>query len=222
MLGGVAVRRDGVALALPASRKSRALLGYLALAPRPVTRSALCELLWDVPNDPRGELRWSLSKLRGVLDEPGRARVIAERDSVALDLGDCLVDAVAVRDALQTGIETLDPLQLRTLAARFVGEFLESVEVERQPPFSSWLVAQRRRFRACQTAVLERLVRLTPEDSDSVFDDLDQWLQLAPLDAPAHEAMLRALARHGRIREGEQHLEIAIGLFDPRVSTAHR
>ena len=214
LLGDVAVRRDGVALALPASRKSRALLGYLALAPRPVTRHALCELLWDVPNDPRGELRWSLSKLRSVLDEDGRARVIADRDSVALDLGDCLVDAIAVRDALQSGIETLDTPQLRALAARFAGEFLESVEIERQPLFSSWLVAQRRRFRACQTAVLERLVRLAPEDSDAVFDDLDQWLQLAPLDAPAHAAMLNALARHGRIREGEQHLETAIRLFD--------
>jgi DNA-binding SARP family transcriptional activator len=50
---------------LPSSRKVRALLGYLALASRPVTRSQICELLWDVPNDPRGELRWCLSKIRG-------------------------------------------------------------------------------------------------------------------------------------------------------------
>ncbi len=160
LLGDVAVRRDGAALALPASRKSRALLGYLALAPRPVTRGALCELLWDVPNDPRGELRWSLSKLRGVLDEPDRPRVVADRDNVSLDLADCTVDAIAVRDALQAGIETLDTPQLRALAARFAGAFLDGVEIERQPLFSSWLVAQRRRFRACQTAVLERLVRL--------------------------------------------------------------
>jgi hypothetical protein len=37
LLGDVAVRRDGVALALPASRKCRALLAYLALSPRTVT-----------------------------------------------------------------------------------------------------------------------------------------------------------------------------------------
>ena len=53
MLGPLTVSRDGVVQALPASRKVRALLAYLALAPRAVGRSHLCELLWDVPNDPR-------------------------------------------------------------------------------------------------------------------------------------------------------------------------
>src|SRR5439155_22180558 len=58
MLGPMAIHRDGVAVALPASRKVRALLAYLALAPLPVSSSELCDLLWDVPSDPRGELRW--------------------------------------------------------------------------------------------------------------------------------------------------------------------
>lgn len=214
MLGEVAVRRDGVELALPASRKSLALLAYLALSPRPVTRAALCELLWDIPNDPRGELRWSLSKLRNVLDDSDRKRVVADRDNVALDLSDCFVDAIAIRDALQAGIETLGRPQLRALSTRFVGEFLDGIDIDRQPVFASWLVGQRRRYRAGQTAVLERLVRDAPEDSPDVFEDLDQWLQLAPLDVSAHQAMLNTLARHGRMREGEQHLEAAVELFE--------
>ena len=64
MLGPLTVARDGVALTLPASRKVRALLAYLALASRPVARSQICELLWDVPNDPRGELRRLADSLR--------------------------------------------------------------------------------------------------------------------------------------------------------------
>src|ERR1041384_8328553 len=75
MLGPLSLARNGIALELPTSRKVRALLAYLALSPRPVGRGRLCELLWDGPDDPRGELRWCLSKLRGVLDEPGRGRV---------------------------------------------------------------------------------------------------------------------------------------------------
>ena len=71
MLGPLTISRDGIALQLPASRKVRALFAYLAMAPHPVGRSRLCELLWDVPNDPRGELRWCLSKLRG---HPRRTR----------------------------------------------------------------------------------------------------------------------------------------------------
>ncbi|HWN47554.1 MAG TPA: hypothetical protein VNM71_09350, partial [Steroidobacteraceae bacterium] len=61
LLGPLALSRGSDALTLPSSRKVRALLGYLALASRPVARSQICELLWDVPNDPRGELRWCLS-----------------------------------------------------------------------------------------------------------------------------------------------------------------
>lgn len=45
LLGPLAIIRDGLPLALPASRKARALFAYLALAPKPVSRSQLCELL---------------------------------------------------------------------------------------------------------------------------------------------------------------------------------
>src|SRR3712207_9467562 len=84
LLGPMAIRRDGIRLALPASRKVRALFAYLALAPRAPTRSHLCELLWDVPNDPRGELRWCLSKIRRLVGEASRIRT--DNDSVSLNL----------------------------------------------------------------------------------------------------------------------------------------
>ena len=86
MLGRLRVHREGVALTLPASRKVRALLAYLALAPRPLSRSHLCELLWDVPNDPRGELRWCLSRIRTLVDEEGWPHVVTSGDTIWLDL----------------------------------------------------------------------------------------------------------------------------------------
>ena len=96
MLGPMTISRNGSALALPSSRKVRAMIAYLALAPHPVARGHLCELLWDVPDDPRGELRWCLSKIRRVLDEPGRRRVETGDDTVRLDLGDCVVDVIEI------------------------------------------------------------------------------------------------------------------------------
>ena len=214
LLGGVEVRLDGVALPLPASRKARALLGYLALAPRPVTRSALCELLWDVPNDPRGELRWCLSKLRGVLDDEHHTRVATEGDTIALSLDDCVVDALVVERATQRRIETLDTPELGSIATLFVGEFMDGLDIDRQPLFGNWLIAQRRRIRACQAAVLEQLVARATDDSADVFDALDKWLQLSPLDTRAHRALLGALARQGRVREGEEHLATTQRLFE--------
>ena len=38
---------------LPPSKKTRALLAYLALGARPYRREHLCELLWELPDDPR-------------------------------------------------------------------------------------------------------------------------------------------------------------------------
>jgi DNA-binding SARP family transcriptional activator/Flp pilus assembly protein TadD len=212
LLGSLTIVRDGITLALPASRKARALFAYLALAPHPVTRSQLCELLWDVPNDPRGELRWCLSKIRGVVDTPDRKRVDTQGDTVGLDLADCFVDATEIARVTQKGIESLAPDELRRLGALFAGDFLEGLEIDRSPGFNNWLTAQRRRFRGRHAALLERLVASVPDDE--AFGYLDKWLELAPFDARVHELMLNALARHGSIREGEEHLAAAIRLFE--------
>jgi DNA-binding SARP family transcriptional activator/Tfp pilus assembly protein PilF len=213
MLGPLTISRDGVALALPSSRKVRALFAYLALAPRAVARSQLCELLWDVPNDPRGELRWCLSKIRGLVDERGgRRRVYTREDTIGLDLSDCAVDAIDVARAAEAGVPTLALERQRSLAALFGGDFLEGLEIDRSPVFNGWLTAQRRRFRGCQAALLEQLARNVPDDE--AFGYLERWLQLAPFDRHVHEILLAALARRGRIREGEEHLATAVTLFE--------
>src|SRR5580704_841460 len=87
LLGPFSIRRDGVAMSIPRSRKVRALLAFLAIGAGAYSRSRLCALLWDVPNDPRGELRWCLSKLRGLLDDSERRRVqTSAHGPVSLDL----------------------------------------------------------------------------------------------------------------------------------------
>lgn len=212
LVGPLTVSRDGAAVSLPASRKVRALFAYLALAPRSVARSQLCRLLWDVPNDPRGELRWCLSKIRGLVDEPDRRRVIADGDTIKLDLTGCFVDAIEIARAAQEGIETIGPERLRTLEALFAGDFLEGLEIERSPGFNSWLVAQQRRFYGCHAALLEHLVTSAPEEEALGY--LEKWLELAPFDRRVHELLLNALARRNRIREGEEHLAATARLFE--------
>jgi DNA-binding SARP family transcriptional activator len=212
MLGPLRVSRGGHSLALPASRKMRALLAYVALAQKPVARGPLSELLWDVPNDPRGELRWCLSKMRGLLDDGAYRRVLTRGDTVQLDLSQCSVDALDVVRATEAGIETLSPERLEALAALFNGEFLDSLAIDGSPMFTAWLTAQRRRLRGCRTAVLEQLVMRGPDDQALVH--LDTWLELAPFDQRAHESLFKALARRGEIREAEAHLATAIDLFE--------
>ena len=212
MLGPMTIRRDGVTLVLPASRKVRALFAYLVLAPLPVSRSQLCELLWDAPNDPRGELRWCLSKIRSLVDGGGHRRVLTCEDTVRLDMADCFVDAIEITRATEQGFETFTAQRQRALSMLFSGDFLQGLEIDRSPVFNGWLIAQRRRFRGCHAALLEHLVKSVPE-SDA-FEYLGTWLQIAPFDRRVHEIVLTALARSGRIREGEEHLAATIRLFE--------
>lgn len=214
LLGPMAIRRAGAALPLPPSRKLRALVAYLALATHPVSRAYLCELLWDLPNDPRGELRWCLSKARALLDDADQRRVQAAQDSVTLDLHDCHVDGVDIEEAMRQGIGNVGVEPLRAMAALFLGEFLEGLHIRSCPMFDSWLVAQRRRFRACQAAVLEHLAALLPDGSEERYDCLDKWLRLAPFDRHAHMLMLQSLSARKQLREGEEHVAAAIRAFE--------
>jgi TolB-like protein len=214
LLGPMSIRRDGVMLALPASRKVRALIAYLGLAPRALTRTHLSDLLGDIADDPRGALRWCLSKARLVLDEPGLHRIQTVADTVRLDLAGCEVDAVEVEQAMQAGIATIEPARLRALAQRFAGDFLEGLELDRSADFNGWLAAQRRRFRSCNVAVLEQLVAGGAPASDEAFAYLDAWLRLAPLDCCAHELFLKALLERGQVREGEEHLAATARVFE--------
>jgi DNA-binding SARP family transcriptional activator len=212
LLGPLTVVRDGVPVALPGSRKTRALLAYLAMAPRPVGRSALCELLWDVPDDPRGELRWCLSKVRGIVDAPDRRRVEACADTVRLDLDEDTVDALEVATATSAGVGRLTAERLRELALLFAGDFLQGLEIERSAQFGGWLTAQRRRFRTSHAAILEQLARKLPPQEAA--GHLEKWLELAPFDRQAHEILLGGLAQAGRIAEGEAHLAATARLFE--------
>lgn len=214
LLGPLTVLKDEIELSLPASRKVRALLVFGAMAPGSVTRTRLCELLWDVPNDPRGELRWCLSKLRNVLDDEQHRRVETRGDAIELNLSDCMVDVREITRTMQQSLDALDLQQLRALESLFVGDFAEGLEIDRNPQFASWLTSQRRRFRAAHVTLLEQLVAQLADDTNQSLAYLDKWLQVTPFDARAHELLLTTLRQAGRIQEGEEHLAATIRRFE--------
>ena len=85
IFGEFALYRDGVRQDLPASKKTRALLAYLALNPRPHRRERLCEIFWDRTDDPRAALRWSLTKLRPLVNDPNSERLSADRERIRFE-----------------------------------------------------------------------------------------------------------------------------------------
>src|SRR6266852_8226420 len=84
VLGDFAVLRNGEHVGLPSSRKTRALLAYLAMVNRPQQREHLCEMFWDVADNPRRALRWSLWKIRQIVNIKGYSALVTERRTVVL------------------------------------------------------------------------------------------------------------------------------------------
>jgi DNA-binding SARP family transcriptional activator/TolB-like protein/Tfp pilus assembly protein PilF len=214
LLGPLSVQRETLPVTLPRSRKVRALLAFLCLEANASSRSRLCALLWDVPNDPRGELRWCLSKLRGILDEPERRRVLTgDAESISLDLSDCRVDVFELDRAVQGGLEPVPSERLEALCQLFGGELLEGLRVDGTPEFSGWLSVQRHRYRTLHARMLAELVARAPRGSDARFRTLGEWLRVAPFDRHAHELMLDALVQNGRAQDAEEHLAVTLRSF---------
>ena len=165
-LGDFAVLREGRALPLPPSKKTRALLAYLCLQPRRFRREQLCELLWEVPDDPRGSLRWSLSKLRRLVDEPSQPRVVADRTSVGIDPAGACIDVLELRALVADGLGDAPTAALEAAASRYRGNFLEGLEFSNFHDFHAWCVAERDQSLRDQAALLTELIRRaddTPE-----------------------------------------------------------
>jgi hypothetical protein len=161
-LGEVEVARAGVRVDLPQSKKTRALLAYLALTGKTHRRDRLCELLWDIADDPRGALRWSLSKLRAVVDDASAPRIHADRNHVTFASDGVWIDILHVRDAIAAGVSGLPTETLHELARLFRGEFLEDVELSDYSGFHAWYVAFREDARAMRDAIASELKRRTP------------------------------------------------------------
>lgn len=125
LLGPLTLTRDDVQVLLPPSRKVRALLGFLALAPRPVLRSQLCELLWDVANDPRSELRWCLTKIRSAIDDSQQRRLIADKKSVGIEASGLDVDAIVFARTIERALDDGSLADLTRLLGVIDGDLLE-------------------------------------------------------------------------------------------------
>ncbi len=208
LLGEIELARGGKPLALPASKKTRALLAYLAVTGKPHRRDRLCTLFWDLPDDPRGALRWSLSKLRGLVDEPERPRIAGSRDTVAFDAGGVEIDMVAARrQAEGNGAAPLDAL--KHAAALFRGEFLEGLDLASCPEFEAWRAAEREEARALHRRVLNALVERLAAAPAEALPYARTLVGIDPYAPVAHESLLKLLVAAGRQREAEEQFAVS-------------
>lgn len=207
LLGPLKLLRAGAAVPLPPSRKVRALLAYLALASRPIPRERLCSLLWQVPDDPRGELRWGLSKLRSLIDDPAHRRVVACDDGIALDLTGCDVDVLRLLAATEAGFGRLGDMELQTLAAAAEHAFLEGTELAESIEFEHWVASRRSEFRSLEIALVAETARRAARGTAAGWAATRRWIELSPFDIGAHARLLAELYDRRLIDDGTRHLE---------------
>lgn len=207
VLGGLTVRRDGYSLPLPPSRKTRALLAYLAVTARTHRRQRLCDLFWNMPDDPRAALRWSLSHLRPLVDAAGSTRLIADRESVALDLRAIEVDILTLRERFRNGADTALIDDLVNAAASLEGDFLEGLDLSECEEFQSWCAAERGAVRRLRARILSVLIARF--DGEDALPHARALAVLQPDNEASHVTLIRLLRFSGRLHEAAEHARIA-------------
>jgi DNA-binding SARP family transcriptional activator len=209
LLGEMEIARAGARVELPPSKKTRGLLAYLVLTGRPHRRDRLCQLLWDVADDPRGALRWSLSRIRALVDEPSRPRILAHKDTVSFEAQDAHVDILALKTRAAAGLESASTAELVALAAEFRGELLEGLDLGDFLDFQAFCVAEREEARKLHAAVRRALVARLAHDPESALPHARVLAAVDPLNEGARAGLVRLLAATGRRGEAEQQYEAA-------------
>lgn len=212
-LGDFEVRRDGSAAPLPPSRKTRALLAYLCLQPRRFSRDHLCQLLWEVPDDPRGSLRWSLSKLRGLLDDDQSQRIQADRGSIGIETAGVSIDMLALRQLVADGVQNKSTAELEAAAARYRGNVLEGLDFSSFHDFHAWCLAEREHSLRDRVALLTELSSRLSGEPERALPHVRALVGLSPYDEGLRATLIRLLTAARQFGEAEEQYQLGLRML---------
>jgi DNA-binding SARP family transcriptional activator/ABC-type branched-subunit amino acid transport system ATPase component len=207
LLGPPRLDREGEPLEIN-TRKSMALMAYLAVTGQAHRREALTTLLW--PNSParqaRAILRTTLSGLNKILAGEG---LVVERDSISLDAERGIwLDVEAFQQLAHSWQSHDHPeaelceaclTQLAEAVALYRGDFLEGFTLRDSATFDDWQAFETERFRRELAAVLEKLVagHRAQDHFEAAIAFAQHWLALDPLHEPAYRWLMQLYAESG-------------------------
>jgi DNA-binding SARP family transcriptional activator/DNA-binding CsgD family transcriptional regulator len=203
------IERAGASVAIPASRQVRAILGYLVLSPRPVERTRLCDLFFDVPNDPRAAVRWALTKLRQLIDEGGVSRLVSERDTVRFEPRGAWVDVLSLRRLGVADLAEVDDTSLEEALATVRGPLLADAELPDRAEYRAWLAAVRADCRSIERRIVDALIARLDDRPDRLIELWQRRIDLDPLDESAYAGLARMLTVLGRHDEAHATVDTA-------------
>jgi DNA-binding SARP family transcriptional activator len=198
VLGGFEARVDPGSVVVLPTKKTQALLTYLALPPgRSHPREKLASLLWgDMPDaQALGNLRQALTRIRRALPRPVLGALVLDGKTVALDSSLVEVDAGRFEQLVADGT----PDSLERAATLYQGELLTGVTLAERS-FEDWLTSQRERLHELALQALARLLAHQQEVAlaEPAIQTGLRLLALDPLQEAVHRAVMRLYAELGR------------------------
>lgn len=210
LLGGCTIRYHNQVITTFKSRKSEALLAYLAHQQRPFSRVELAQIFWEGsdPQQAAANLRKTLSELRQHVG----AFLTITHDEVALNrttgywldtavFTDLIKQGQSAATCTERNWQTPVPLSpLEQAIALYHGDFLAGFYLRDSLAFDEWASLERERLFLAATDVLRALVAhaLHHGNYAAGIRHAAHWLALDPLQETAHRQMMRLQARQGQ------------------------
>ncbi len=199
-LGEPHLQHDGVDC-LFSTRKTLALVCYLAVTGQPHPRARLIALLWPDADETHGylNLRQTLVRVRKALEPDATMHLRTMRDLVQFNLGSSgFVDVARLSAALHPQIAP----EHRLLAIQsYRGAFLDYLEIEDAPDFMAWVVAQRAHWEACYDRIAEQHMQMLLDDghADTAMALGQTWVERRPDAETAYRLLATAQATRGDV-----------------------
>lgn len=214
LIGDFSLEEDGVRVDLPPSKKARALLAYLIATKRPQRRERLCELFWEMPNDPKGSLRWALSKLRKSFSEGHRARLFTDRERVAFNWADIISDMSVIKSLCTD--EAASKVDALAALAKLDQEFLAGTDLPNLEAYSLWLASEREGLLDLKEELIQKCLTLPNIFPNEEMALSKTWLDIRPFSQAAAQNHIRTFQKQGKIAEANK----AVQLLEERFRDA--
>ncbi len=200
ILGDFTVSRDETPLSLPSSKKTRALMGVLLTSRSTQRRDHLTEVFWDVPDDPKGALRWSLSKIRQIFNDSETERLKADRERVFIDHATMSIDLHEKMEIISSDDSSIEDIKaaLDYLNTQLL---LEGLELPEHSTYTLWLRSEREKIRKFVDTHSTKVINHPDLTPDERLAFAQNWSEHSPYSMSAANALLISLKRLKRRRE---------------------
>jgi DNA-binding SARP family transcriptional activator len=208
LLGDLLIRSSDGSLVTIGSKKSQALLAYLAIKPgQHVSREKLAGLLWSStgPDQARQSLRQTLSSVRKDLSHiaPDHKLLIEESDLLSLDRS-VSCDAAEMESLIAVGTEEA----LKNAIDLYRGDFLDGFSINEER-FDQFVTGERDRLHRVAIRAHAQLVELQSKRGalDEAIGTAQASLRLDILQEPMHRTLMRLYLQSGDVVEALQQYE---------------